>query len=196
MSTHTAQDQAYSQRIVGQTLVFALVVVALGYITLIRPFTTGFDLASVMEGKGVQEGTLISRAGAPLQNKIEGVSVLILQGPNAGNLAELDALEQVVGSAQPTLHGLTIQGAGQEAFEISSLQPGDTPGTFTAQEGVSGSFGGQEFVADSVVIDDPAGRITTQGETRIFTDEFQIETAQGAEIDRNGDIRVGKEPQE
>lgn len=185
-------DQAYFWRVMIQTGLFAILVLILAYFTLVRPFTTGFDLASVMRGQGVGKGTLMSQSGEPLQNKIEGVSILMLQGEHAGSFAELDALEQVLGQDRPTLHGLIIQGGSNDGFEIDTLQPGETPGTFTAEQGVNGRFGGQEFVAESVSIDEAQGNITTQGETRIFTDEVQIETSQGAEISRNGDVRIGE----
>ena len=105
------------------------------YLALIRPFSAGFDLMSVGQGKGVQIRTLLQDADRPLKNQLLGLSALVLDGEFDGAEARAAAVSDIEGFDRPFVVELTVRQAEESALIVGLASP-DTPvGTYDLQTG-------------------------------------------------------------
>ena len=162
-------------------------------LTFVRPFFDGFDLNSIAREDGIQTAEFFTADGQQIQHRLSGVTAYFFNGEHRGRQIDLDRLEQGVTAAQPQLQGLAISADGDlpEGLILSDLRARPDGQGFEAREGVTGSYAGNAIEADAVFFDPITGTLTTEGQTRIRNGGFEILSQDGAEISRNGDIRIG-----
>ena len=191
--TPTRPPHRFDQRVLLSLIVATtsgILCVALFYLILIRPFSSGFNLASVSEGNGVQAHELINDRGQLLQNHLAGVRALILEGQQAGSLATLEAIEQVLGDRRPIIYGLEVEGKDDDALLIGIARPGAQAQTYRLTDGVLGNINDQELEAEVVEIDQGAGIYESLGTTRVVSDGLELESEHGIRVTAEGDFEV------
>lgn len=157
---------------------------------LVRPFSTGFDLASVEEGAGVRAQPLISREGQELENQLQGLHALVLQGEFSGSTALVDGVEQALGAERPLIYGLDVAGQDAQTLIVGYGYPGPEGETYIVTDQVQARGINGFFDAPEVRLDEAAGTAQTLGPTQAEDQGQRLFAEEGIWIDEGGQIDI------
>ncbi len=158
------------------------------YFVLIWPFSAGFDLISVGQGKGVQISALLQDANRPLKNQLLGLSALVLEGEFNGTEARAAAVSDIEGFDRPFVVELSIRQE-EEAVLIVGLASPDTPtGAYDLKHGVTAYDGEDYLLSESLLIDEAQGQIRSTGQTRVSVEGSQLSSETGFSADEEGNF--------
>jgi len=173
--------------------VSGLLALILVYLTLVRPFTAGFDLVSIQDDATRPVAQLINDRGENVQNQLTGVTGLILDGIYRDSTATIEAVEQVVGQDQPQIFGVEIRGTNQDTLIIGQVGRDGSDRTYVVDQGFVGQLGNDGVSAHNLRINPQLGIFQTSGPTTVTQNGSELRTDKGVRVTRDGDLEIGRQ---
>lgn len=161
------------------------------YLTLVRPFTAGFDLITVRNDAGRPAAQLINAQGESVQNQLSGVTALILDGTYRDGTAFIEAVEQIVGENQPQVFGVEIRGRDQDTLVIGQMGRDSDNQSYVISDGFSGSLAGEGLTTETLNLDPDQGIFQTSGPTTVTQGGGTLQAETGVRFTRDGNLEIG-----
>lgn len=168
----------------------SLLTVAMLYLALVRPFSVGFDLNSVEEGRRLQVFDAVDDSYTSLNNRLLGLRAQVLSGEFKGTELTANSISQLDGIEQPFVMELNANGPAGEILAVGLARPGENREVYEFPAGLTADNTRERLDSENLMINVDEGTAEARGKTYVESEDSIIKADEGLFIDREGNIEI------